>query len=193
MSTRSQLRFVQRIDSATDDGDSATERRTAQVYRHSDGYPESVLRDLSQLKQLLEKTRSERGPGYAAAQLIFLEKLRTMELYLGRDSDRSIRATEPADLLDPSNMEQLDQPMFLLGHGVENPAAGIHGDEKYLYVVELPSQKPFDEPAEWTIKVSEHSGFPRWGGPTERAFDRATWQFHGPLAGALEELLAEPA
>ena len=116
-----------------------------------------------------------------------------MDLYVEDARDRSIRAEQPSDLLDPSNMEQLDQPMFLLGHGVENPADGIHGDEEYLYVVELPSQKPFDEPAEWSVKVSDHSGFPRLEGPTEEAFERATWQFHGPLAGALEELRAEPA
>lgn len=45
-------------------------------------------------------------------------------------------------------MEHLEQPLFLLGHGVENPANGIHGDEEYLYIVELPTRTPFDEPAE---------------------------------------------
>ena len=190
MSTRSQLRFVQRSESK--DEQLATDR-IAQIYRHSDGYPDSVLRDLSRLKRLLDETRTERGPGYAAAQFIFLDTLSTMDLYVDDGRDRSIQAEQPSDLLDPSNMEQLDQPMFLLGHGVENPVDGIHGDEEYLYVVELPSQKPIDEPAEWTVKVSDHSGFPRWEGPTEEAFERATWQFHGPLAGALEELRAEPA
>jgi uncharacterized protein (DUF433 family) len=81
--------------------------------------------------------------------------------------------------------------VFLLGRGVENPADGIHGDEEYLYVVELPTQSP-DEPAEWTVKVSEHSGFPRWDGPTEEAFERATWQFHGSLKNAHEEMTTEP-
>jgi len=41
--------------------------------------------------------------------------------------------------------------------------------------------------------VSGHSAFPRWDGPTEEAFERASWQFHGPLEHALEELVAEPA
>jgi hypothetical protein len=115
-----------------------------------------------------------------------------MELYLDGDLDRSIRAEEPADLLDPANMEHLDQPLFLLGHGVENPVDGIHGDEEYLYVVELPTQNAFGEPAEWSVKVSDHCGFPRWNGPTEDAFDRATWQFEGSLEDAHEELVAEP-
>jgi hypothetical protein len=193
MSTRSQLRFVQRIDADSAGGPDDDCQRIAQVYRHCDGYPAGVLRVLAQLKQLLDATRTERGPGYAAAQLLLLDKLGTMELYLDDDPERSIRADVPVDLLDPVNMDHLDQPMFLLGHGVENPADGIHGDEEYLYVVELPMRTAFDESGEWTVKVSEHCGFPRWDGPTEEAFERANWQFHGPLEHALDELVAEPA
>ena len=190
MSTRSQLRFVEQVDQ---DGKPADNDSVVQVYRHSDGYPESVLRDLAQLKKLLDSTRAERGPGYTAASFVFLDKLSTIDLYLDGDPDRTIDATQPADLLDPSNMEHLDQPLFLLGHGVENPADGIHGDEEYLYVVELPTRNPFDEPAEWTVKVSGHSACPRWDGPTDEAFERASWQFNGPLEHALEEMVAEPA
>jgi hypothetical protein len=188
MSTRSQLRFVQRVeqDGKPDDD------RVAQIYRHSDGYPDSVLRDLAQLKQLLDETRTERGPAYAAAQFLFLDTLSTMTLYVDEGHDRSIHADQPLDLLKPNNMEHLDQPLFLLGHGVENPADGIHGDEEYLYVVELPTAYPFDEPAEWTVKVSGHSAFPRWDGPTDEAFERASWQFEGTLPAAIDELLAEP-
>ncbi|WP_248895425.1 hypothetical protein [Haloplanus halobius] len=191
MSTRSQLRFVQRVEQPDETAGSAA--RVAQVYRHSDGYPASVLRDLTQLKELLDATRTERGPGYTAATFVFLDKLSTVGLYLDGDSERTIDAVQPADLLDPANMEHLDQPLYLLGHGVEDPADGIHGDEEYLYVVELPTENAFDEPAEWTVKVSGHSAFPRWDGPTEEAFERASWQFHGPLEDALEELVAEPA
>jgi len=79
ISTRSQLRFVHRNESAAEQ-DSIN--RIAQVYRHSDGYPESVLQDLAQLKYLLEKTRTERGPSYATAQFIFLEMLSSMGLYV---------------------------------------------------------------------------------------------------------------
>ena len=57
-------------------------------------------------------------------------------------------------------MEHLDQPLFLLDHGVENPTDGISSDEEYLYVVELPTQYPFDEPTEWTVKVSDSNGSP---------------------------------
>jgi hypothetical protein len=190
MSTRSQLRFVQRSD---DDGDQDDDDRVAQVYRHSDGYPSSVLRDLTQLKDLLDATRAERGPGYTAAAFVFLDKLSTVSLYLDGQLERTIDATQPADLLEPANMEHLDQPLFLLGHGVENPADGIHGDEEHLYVVEIPTREAFDESTEWTVKVSEHAGFPRWGGLTGEAFERASWQFQGPLADALAEFATESA
>ena len=191
MSTRSQLRFVRRVEQSSDtDGDA---ERVAQVYRHSDGYPETVLRDLAQLKDLLDATRAERGPAYTAAAFVFLDKLSTVGLYLDGDPARTIDAAQPADLLEPANMAHLDQPLFLLGHGVENPADGIHGDEEYLYVVELPTETPFDEPADWTVTVSGHSAFPRWDGPTDDAFERASWQFHGSLENALAELVTEPA
>ena len=191
MSTRSQLRFIQRVEQLGESDSDA--ERVAQVYRHSDGYPESVLRDLAQLEELLNATRAERGPAYTAATFVFLDKLSTVGLYLDGDPERTIDAARPADLLEPANMEHLDQPLFLLGHGVENPADGIHGDEEYLYVIELPTENPFNEPAEWTIKVSGHSAFPCWDGPTDEAFERASWQFHGSLENALAELVTEPA
>ncbi|WP_144906622.1 hypothetical protein [Halobellus captivus] len=165
----------------------------AQNYRHSDDDTASVLRELEQLKQLLDETRTERGSAYAAVPFLFLDTLSTMTLYVDEGRNRSIHADQPSDLLEPDNMEHLDQPLFLLGHGVENPANGIHGDEEYLYVVELPTRNPFEELSEWTVKVSGHSAFPRWDGPTDEAFERASWQFNGPLEHALEELVAEPA
>ena len=107
MSTRSQLRFVQRVDQ---DGDSDDVDRVAQVYRHSDGYPASVLRDLAQLKQLLDATRAERGSAYTAATFMFLDKLSTVGLYLDGDPERTIHADQPLEFFEPANMERLDQP-----------------------------------------------------------------------------------
>jgi hypothetical protein len=172
MSTRSQLRFVQRIEYETEDGETESTRRVAQVYRHSDGYPESVLPSLAQLKALQDETGTKRDPAYVAANYIFLNKLQGMGLYVGREdgfggsvsSDDGMAAIEESDI---SGIATLEQPHFLLGYGVENPELGIHGDEEYLYVVELPARSSLAEPDEWTVKVSTHSGFPRWGGPTE--------------------------
>ena len=198
MSTRSQLRFVQHIEYRTDDGEIEFGCRIAQVYRHSDGYPESVLPALAQLKALQDTTGTERDPSYVAANFIFLNKLQGMGFYLNRE--RGVGGSfSTADLLaaiedrDVSGLATLTQPHFLLGYGVEDPSTGIHGDEEYLYVVALPDRSPIDDTGEWTIKVSEHNGFPRWDGPTDEAFDRATWQFEGPLTTALEEFIAKPA
>ena len=116
---------------------------------------------------------------------MFPAKHLTVGLYPDGDPDRTIEAAQPADLLESSNMEHLDQPLFLLAHGAEEPADGIHGGEEYLYVVELPTENPFDEPAKWTVKVSGHSAFPRWDGPTDEAFERANWRFQGSLKNAL--------
>ena len=198
MSTRSQLRFVQSIEYENEDGDTESTRRIAQVYRHSDGYPESVLPSLAQLKALQDETGTERDPAYVAANFIFLNKLQGMGLYVDRDggfggslsTDDVMAAIEENDV---SGIATLEQPHFLLGYGVEDPESGIHGDEEYLYVVELPARSPIAYPGGWTVKVSAHSGFPRWDGPTEEAFERAAWQYEGPLTEAIEELVAEPA
>jgi len=92
----------------------------AQVYTHSDGYPSGVLKRLQELKQLLEATTSVRGPSYAAAQYVFLEKLASLTLYLDpdREARRRVDAHSPADVCQPSRMQHLSQPLFLLGHGI---------------------------------------------------------------------------
>jgi len=121
-----------------------------------------------------------------------------MGLSVGREGDFS-GSLDIDDVLvvieenDVSGIAALEQPHFLLGFGIEDTKSGIHGDEEYLYVVELPPRSPFVDPGEWTVKVSADSGFPRWDGPTEDAFERANWQYEGSLSGAIEELVADPA
>jgi hypothetical protein len=197
MSTRSQLRFVQVSKHRNEDGETESTERIAQVYRHADGYPESVLPALAQLKALQDETGTERDPAYVAANFIFLNKLQGMGLYMDRDGGfgGSFSADDVQAFIvenDVSGIAALEQPHFLLGYGVETPDSGIHGDEEYLYVVELPTRNPFDGPGDWTVKVSAHNGFPRWDGPTEEAFERATWQYEGSLSAAIDELVAEP-
>jgi hypothetical protein len=80
-------------------------------------------------------------------------------------------------------MRELDQPLFLLGHAVEDPATGIHGDEEFLYEIEVPPG-PTADLEDWTVRVSGHCTFPRWDGQTALAFERTTWQFRGPLPDA---------
>lgn len=188
MSTRCQLRFVRTLDAGRTTNPTDP---VAQVYTHADGYPEGVLGRLHQLKQLLEATTSVRGPAYAAAQYVFLEKLRSLALYLdpSRDADRRVDATSPADVCDPSRLQHLSQPLFLLGHGMEDPRQGIHGDEEYLYIVAIPEYRLEQvEPPAWQVAVSEQCGFPRWDTQTNGAFCEATWEFEGPLAAAIDQL-----
>ncbi len=178
MSTRSQIRFVQ--------GD-----RTAQVYRHSDGYPECVVHDLAELRDTLVQTRALRGPGYIAADFIFFEKLRGMEVYVNDEviGERGMQPDRPEDLLKHETIRQVDQPLFLLGHGVED-VGGIHGDEEFLYVVELPERNSPTGRRNWSLKVS--SSFPRWDDDgTDEAFEVAIWDFEGTLDGALAEYVEE--
>ena len=164
MSTRSQLRFVQENRHENEDGETISTRRVAQVYRHSDGYPEGVLPTLAQLQALQDETGTERDPSYVASNFIFLNKLQGMGLYLDRDGgfggSLSIEDIEAVLVKnDVSGLSTLEQPHFLLGYGVEDPESGIHGDEEYLYVVELPKRSPFDDAGEWTVNVSEHNAF----------------------------------
>ena len=125
------------------------------------------------------------------ATFVFLDKLSAVDLYLDRNPKHAIDTAQPADFLEMANMEHLGQPLLLLRQRIKSQADGIHGDEEYLYVIELPTRNPFDGPAEWTVKVSGHSAFPRWDGSTGEALKRASWQFHGPLEHALEEIVAE--
>jgi hypothetical protein len=178
MSTRCQLRF---IDEKTD--------RVAQVYRHSDGYPEGIIPLLEHLQELLYATGTHRDSGYAAAQFILVDKLRYIDrTFRCEDGLYSDLPDTIEGVLNPETWEDIERtPSYLLGHGVEDPSCGIHGDEEFLYEIALPSARPLEDPGDWQIKISEHCGFPRWDGPTEDAFEVADWQFEGTLAKAVEK------
>jgi len=189
MSTRSQLRFIQRSETA--DEQSKTDR-IAQIYRHSDGYPDSVLRDLVQLKELLDETRTERGPAYAAAQFLFLDTLSTMTLYVDEGRDRTSTLTTPrisssrtiwstsTSRCSCSDTASRTQPTAFTATRSISTSSSCR-----------PGTRSKSRPS-GPSRVSGHSAFPRWDGPTEEAFERASWQFHGPLEQALEEIVAEP-
>lgn len=162
MSTRCQIQFRDKYT-------------TAQVYRHWDGYPEGVIPSLYELRELLIKTGTFRGADYAAAQYIFREKVKLALIY--------------ADPIDPEDKilsvrELMDKrpymASYLLGHGIENVGV-VHGDEAYIYVVEMGTGALGDESNDfnWTVRISEHCGF-----PIENAFEKAVWQFEGTLDDA---------
>ena len=180
MSTRCQLRFTEKGSD-----------QVAQVYRHSDGYPESVLSLLDHLQELLNVTGTQRGSSYAAAQFILTDSLWQMERsFRRRNGVHNNSPDTVTGMLEPGEWEGVETtPSYLLGHGVEDPSCGIHGDEEYLYQIEIPPRDPFDEPSEWRVKVSDHCRFPLWNKEgTEQAFDIVDWQFEGTLTEAMSNL-----
>lgn len=182
MSTRCQLRFT---DENTD--------RVAQIYRHSDGYPEGILPLLEHVQELLHATGTQRDASYAAAQFIFIDKLWHIErTFCCEDGLYNDLPDTVEGVLNPESWEGLSQtPSYLLGHGVEDPSCGIHGDEEYLYVVELPSTNRLEDSIDWQVKISEHRGFPRWDEPTEDAFEVADWRYEGLLGEAITKIGVE--
>lgn len=165
MSTRSQVQFVY------GDGDDA---HRAQVYRHSDGYPNGhggVIADLQELYEVLTDTGTHRGPDYAAANFIFIQKMRSFARF-----DADLDTEDPIE-----ELRSLNQPRCLFGYGVQATIGAIHGGEEFLYVVNVTDD-------EWTVKVS--GDFPRWDGAYEAGdelFDRANWEFIGSLSDAVAE------
>lgn len=188
MSTRTQLRFV--------DADGSM---VAQVYNHSDGYPEGIIPSLVELRDNLEAAGWVRGPHYAAAQFIFLRKLNGLRFKAGEiaaqiaerdvntERNRVYREMSELDgvgparaeaaaqaveaLTDPSLWGEMGSAYFLGGHGVET--GNIHGDEEYIYKVYVP-HGPRDD-SDWVVKVSGDFPEPEWetiGGET-RGYDFA--------------------
>lgn len=185
MSTRSQIRFIEEYE-----GDIGTVR--SQVYRHSDGYPKGILPDLMELKELLEDTMTLRDGSYTASNFIFLCKLRGMRFYLDRDEDAyggNLSPESPMELTKAETFKEVDQPHFLLGYGVEDPEQGIHGDEEWLYVVEIDRvEGPAGMTSSvWNVKISNN--FPTWDENTEDAFEEAEWEFEGTLSEALDKYM----
>jgi len=177
MSTRCQLRFTEKGSD-----------RVAQIYRHSDGYPEGILPDLKHLQELLHATGTQHDASYTAAQFLLADKLRGIErLFRSQDGQHEAYPASVIQLLDVEAWQEIStSPNYLLGHGVENPSCGIHGDEEYIYVIELPLRESVTEPTDWKVKVSEHCGFPRWDDEgIKQAFDVADWQFEGTIGEAV--------
>lgn len=176
MSTRCQLRFT------APDSD-----RVAQIYRHSDGYPESVVSNLQHLRGLLQATQTQRDPSYAAAQFLFVDKLWSLErTFRCQDGLYEDFPATVGEVLSVESWRDVQKtPLYFLGHGVEDPRQGIHGDEEFLYVVELPDARSED----WHLKVAGQKHFPRWdSAETTEAFEQAEWVYEGTLGEALTKV-----
>ena len=165
-----------RFEEEWEDENNNKHTEIAQIYRHSDGYPEAIINDLMNLFLFLKKTGTYRCASYTASQFIFIDKLKTAKMIMSYYLKKQPEEITIDDILECN----INQPMFLLGHGVENPSEGIHGDEEYLYIVKESENK-------WYVKVSEHCGFPRYGEGIKYAFEKARWEFEGSLEEAYEK------
>lgn len=84
------------------------------------------------MQALLRATGTEPGAADTAANFIHLETCRGMSLCLGWGLGLKIAAKTPTEVLDPRNWLDLDQPLFPLSYGVEDPSRDIHGDWRVI-------------------------------------------------------------
>ena len=125
------------------------------------------------------------SPDYAAAQFLLLDTCSVMPLCLPADEDRcdesrAMVASTPWETVQPSAMDELDQPLCLLGSTVEAPATGIHGDEECLYGIDVPEgvnafrvldrELELPVPPTRPIACRGSSRSWGWGGPSRPAY-----------------------
>ena len=138
MSTRCQILF-QEIHHGKDEktGKEVETKWEAQIYRHSDGYPEGgVLDDLERFF----KWNSDRNTdvSYTAANFIYFMK-KGMEKYSEKDY-----------------MTEEGSRYLKIGYGVEKADHHIHGDEEYLYRITVFDDRKPDFKG-WRIEVADTS------------------------------------
>ncbi|MEM0143176.1 MAG: hypothetical protein QXL94_04395 [Candidatus Parvarchaeum sp.] len=140
MSTRGQFLFVAKAGLIrTSNTTSVIEE--AQIYRHSDSYPEIVLQDLKNFRRFNEGRNGD--VPYLAANFIYFMK-RQMEA-LGED--------------------------VLVGYGVESASHRIHGDEQYLYKIDV-----FPD-GRWEVTIADLFSGANFG--KEVDFDSAIYSWTG--------------
>ena len=132
----------------------------------------------------MKRTESFRGASYLAAQFIFFDKLHALKDYAHLRKKGSLKvAIKSKD----------KQPYYLLGHGVEDPRRGIHGDEDYLYIVEVGTGTIGEKEKDWLVKVSGCGSFPTWDDKNkDKAFELAEWEFEGTLEKAYKKYVEAP-
>jgi len=128
-------------------------KNVVQIYRHSDGYPKAVIPDLYDFFiWYYSEPNSRKGeyPDYVAASFIYYEK---------------------------KKLSNYDEGYEKIGYGVEN-VGKIHGDEEYLYEVDLTDAK---EPEEVKIRYSD----------SFESFENAKWHHWTTLGKFMAKLSTE--
>lgn len=132
----------------------------SQIYQHSDGYPDSKNGVIQNLKDFFDWYYNEPmgksgDSSYAAADYIYFMKKK----FYG-------------------SKEMSDNGYDKLGFGVEN-VGKIHGDEEYLYIVDMSDAKTPNE-----IKIYISSDFNEKSG-----FNTKKWEFSGTLKNAYKKFV----
>ena len=122
MSTRCQIEFI--CKRKTTSGQYRSDKRT--VYRHSDGYPGSMIPDLLEFIQWNQGRNDQID--YMAANWIYWNKRREEDAFLN-DSDITRN-----DKWDDRYVEKDPNHFLKIGHGVDINNR-YHGDIEYLYKV----------------------------------------------------------
>ncbi len=122
MSTRCQIEFI--CKRKTTSGQFRSDKRT--VYRHSDGYPGSMIPDLLEFIQWNQGRNDQID--YMAANWIYWNKRREEDAFLN-DSDITRN-----DKWDDRYVEKDPNHFLKIGHGVDINNR-YHGDIEYLYKV----------------------------------------------------------
>lgn len=138
MSTRCQIRFMETYIYKND----KKKTKVNQIYRHADGYPDSVICDFYEFFKWYMAEPISRGgyPSYATGDFIYWCKQ------------------------NENNEEMIKNGYDKIGYGVEN-VGKIHGDEQWLYEVDLTGAKTPNE-----ISVRYSNDFPK-----THAFEKAKW------------------
>lgn len=141
MSTRCQILFQEICLRKDETGKEKAWNYEAQIYRHSDGYPEDgVLDDLEEFFDWNEGRNED--VSYTAANFIYYMK-RGMERYILQFSKEK----------NPNYKSKDGKSFVQAGYGVEKADHQIHGDEEYLYRITVHDDRRPDFRG-WKIEVA---------------------------------------
>ena len=141
MSTRCQILFQEIRLRKDGTGKEKAWNYEAQIYRHSDGYPEDgVLDDLEEFFDWNEGRNED--VSYTAANFIYYMK-RGMERYILQFSKEK----------NPNYKSKDGKSFVQAGYGVEKADHQIHGDEEYLYRITVHDDRRPDFRG-WKIEVA---------------------------------------
>ena len=160
MSTRAIIEFCNIVDGKkVCDG--------VKIYQHTDGYPRWTVNRLQVLRDILKQTKMERDNSYAAANYIFLEKLRYLVALIEilseegdlekADIELSVRTIDSGEFF---KQEYFPNSFLRFGVLPSDTAMGEAGDEWY-YKVYIPLAEHPPSEQDWEVEIYKVKGINR--------------------------------